>query len=71
MWGGLVPALRVPLVIYTACCTAMAATALATVAGPWPETAASRGRGGRGLFFLSDSNIAWLDFVEPYPTGRP
>jgi len=70
MWGGLVPSLRVPLVIYTACCTAMAATALATVAGPWPVAASMAAAAGGALFFVSDANLAWLDFVEPYPHGQ-
>lgn len=70
MWGGLAPALRGPLVIYTACCTAMAATALATVAGPWPVAASMAAAAGGALFFVSDSNLAWLDFVEPYPHGQ-
>ena len=70
MWGGLVPTLRVPLVIYCACCSAMAATALATLAGPWPAWASMAAAAGALLFFLSDANIAWLDFVEPYPHGQ-
>jgi uncharacterized membrane protein YhhN len=70
MWGGLVPALRLPLVIYTACCTAMASTALATLAGPWPAAASTAAAAGAALFFVSDANIAWLDFVEPYPHGQ-
>jgi uncharacterized membrane protein YhhN len=70
MWGGLVPSLRVPLVIYTACCTAMAATALATLAGPWPALASGAAAAGAALFFVSDANLAWLDFVEPYPHGQ-
>jgi uncharacterized membrane protein YhhN len=70
MWGGLAPALRGPLVIYTACCTAMAATALATVAGPWPVAASMAAAAGGALFFVSDANLAWLDFVEPYPHGQ-
>jgi len=70
MWGGLVPALRVPLLLYCACCSAMAATALATLAGPWPPGAAGAAAAGAVLFFLSDANIAWLDFVEPYPHGQ-
>jgi uncharacterized membrane protein YhhN len=70
MWGGLVPSLRVPLVIYTACCTAMAATALATLAGPWPALASGAAAAGATLFFVSDANLAWLDFVEPYRHGQ-
>jgi uncharacterized membrane protein YhhN len=70
MWGGLLPALRAPLVIYTAACTAMASTALATVAGPWPAAASTAAAAGAALFFVSDANIAWLDFVEPYPHGQ-
>jgi uncharacterized membrane protein YhhN len=70
MWGGLVPALRVPLVIYTAACTAMAAMAMATLAGPWPPLASAAAAAGAALFFVSDANIAWLDFVEPYPHGQ-
>jgi uncharacterized membrane protein YhhN len=70
MWGGLPPALRIPLVLYTACCSAMAATALATVAGPWPALASTLAAAGAALFFVSDANIAWLDFVEPYPHGQ-
>jgi uncharacterized membrane protein YhhN len=70
MWGGLVPALRLPLILYCACCSAMAATALSTLAGPWPEHAALAAAAGAVLFFLSDANIAWLDFVEPYRHGQ-
>jgi uncharacterized membrane protein YhhN len=70
MWGGLVPSLRMPLVIYTATCTAMASVALATLTGPWPETASIVAAGGGTLFFLSDANLAWVDFVEPYPHGQ-
>ena len=70
MWGGLVPALRLPLVIYTAACTAMAAAAFSTLAGAWPERASVMAAVGATLFFLSDSNLAWLDFVEPYPHGQ-
>jgi len=70
MWGGLVPVLRVPLVLYCACCSAMAAVALATLAGPWPAQASAAAAVGAVLFFLSDANIAWLDFVEPYPHGQ-
>jgi uncharacterized membrane protein YhhN len=70
MWGGLVPSLRGPLIIYTACCTAMAATALATLAGPWPPLAAGAAALGAALFFVSDANLAWVDFVEPYPHGQ-
>ncbi len=70
LWGGLAPGLRVPLVIYTACCTAMAATALVTLAGPWPAAASAAAAAGATLFFLSDSNLAWLDFVEPYRHGQ-
>jgi uncharacterized membrane protein YhhN len=70
MWGGLVPSLRLPLALYTACCTAMAATALATLCGPWPAWAAAAAAAGGALFFVSDANIAWLDFVEPYPHGQ-
>jgi uncharacterized membrane protein YhhN len=70
MWGGLVPALRLPLAIYTACCTAMASAALATLAGPWPAAASAAAAAGAALFFVSDANIAWLDFVEPYPHGQ-
>lgn len=70
MWGGLVPALRGPLVVYTGACTAMAATAFATLVGPWPEPATHAATAGALLFFLSDSNLAWVDFVEPYPHGQ-
>jgi uncharacterized membrane protein YhhN len=70
MWGGLLPALRAPLVVYTACCTAMAATALATLAGPWPAAASIAAAVGGALFFVSDANLAWLDFVEPYHHGQ-
>jgi len=70
MWSGLLPALRVPLMVYTGVCTAMAATAMATLTGPWPEPAAYAAAGGALLFFLSDANLAWIDFVEPYPHGQ-
>jgi uncharacterized membrane protein YhhN len=70
MWGGLVPALRGPLIVYTAACTAMAAAAFATLMGPWPVAATSAAAGGALLFFLSDANLAWIDFVEPYHHGQ-
>jgi alkenylglycerophosphocholine/alkenylglycerophosphoethanolamine hydrolase len=70
MWSGLLPALRVPLVVYTGVCTAMAATAFSTLMGPWPDVAAYAAAGGALLFFLSDANLAWLDFVEPYRHGQ-
>jgi uncharacterized membrane protein YhhN len=70
MWGGLVPSLRGPLIIYTAACTAMAATALATLAGAWSPEVSEAAAAGAVLFFLSDSNLAWNDFVEPYPHGQ-
>lgn len=70
MWGGIVPGLRRPLLVYSAACTAMASMALATLTGPWPETAAWAAAGGGALFFVSDANLAWVDFVEPYPHGQ-
>jgi alkenylglycerophosphocholine/alkenylglycerophosphoethanolamine hydrolase len=70
MWGGLLPALRVPLMIYTATCTAMAAAAFSTLMGPWQPAASEAATAGALLFFLSDSNLAWIDFVEPYPHGQ-
>jgi alkenylglycerophosphocholine/alkenylglycerophosphoethanolamine hydrolase len=70
MWSGLLPGLRVPLVLYTGVCTAMAATALSTLTGPWPDGAAYAAAGGALLFFLSDANLAWNDFVEPYRHGQ-
>jgi uncharacterized membrane protein YhhN len=70
MWGGLMPSLRAPLVIYTAACTAMASAALATLAGTWPAEAAETAAAGAALFFVSDANLAWNDFVEPYPHGQ-
>jgi alkenylglycerophosphocholine/alkenylglycerophosphoethanolamine hydrolase len=70
MWGGLVPALRIPLVIYTATCTAMAAAAFSTLMGPWQPAASEAATAGALLFFLSDSNLAWVDFVEPYRHGQ-
>jgi alkenylglycerophosphocholine/alkenylglycerophosphoethanolamine hydrolase len=69
-WSGLLPGLRVPLVVYTGACTAMAATALSTLTGPWPDAAAYAAAGGALLFFLSDANLAWLDFVEGYRHGQ-
>jgi uncharacterized membrane protein YhhN len=70
MWGGLVPALRGPLVLYTASCTAMAAAAFSTLTGAWPEQATAAAALGAVLFYLSDANLAWNDFVEPYPHGQ-
>ena len=70
MWGNLPPALRLPLLIYTAACTAMAAAALATVGGPWATGVSLVLAAGGALFFVSDSNLAWNDFVAPYPHGQ-
>jgi alkenylglycerophosphocholine/alkenylglycerophosphoethanolamine hydrolase len=70
MWSGLLPGLRVPLVVYTGVCTAMAATAFSTLMGPWPEAATYAAAGGALLFFLSDANLAWIDFVEAYRHGQ-
>jgi uncharacterized membrane protein YhhN len=70
MWAGLNPALRPPLVFYTAACTAMAAAALATLTGDWPPEASAAVAIGGTLFFVSDANLAWNDFVQPYRHGQ-
>lgn len=70
MWPTLMPALRGPLVLYTAACTAMSAAALSTLTGGWPPEAAAAAAIGGTLFFISDANLAWNDFVEAYPHGQ-
>jgi uncharacterized membrane protein YhhN len=70
MWTGLTPGLRVPLIIYTAACTAMTAAALSTLAGSWADKASVAAAAGAVLFYLSDANLAWNDFVEPYEHGQ-
>jgi uncharacterized membrane protein YhhN len=69
LWVG-VGALRGPVVLYAATITAMAAAALATLAGPWPPAAATATAIGALFFYLSDATLAWNRFVEPFPRGR-
>jgi uncharacterized membrane protein YhhN len=70
MWPGLASWLRAPVTFYTAACSAMAAAALSTLTGPWPAAASAAAAIGGTLFFVSDANLAWNDFVEPYPHGQ-
>jgi hypothetical protein len=56
--------------IYTAACTAMAAAAMSTLAGGWAPRASAAAAVGAVLFYLSDANLAWNDFVEPYDHGQ-
>lgn len=62
--------LRLPVLVYAAGITAMLAVALASVAGPWPAAAGAAAAAGAVLFYLSDGNLAWQQFVRPYAHGH-
>lgn len=62
--------MRVPLLIYAAAISAMAASAFSTLAGNWPSAAAASAATGALLFYFSDVNLAWNRYVERYRRGQ-
>lgn len=65
LWPGLAPALRVPVVIYVAALSAMAAQAMGR-AGVLNTAAAHAAGWGAGLFVLSDALLAVNRFRAPF-----
>ena len=64
---GLIP----PVAVYAVVLVLTFWSALSTFWRPdWPGGAAWLAAAGGGLFFLSDSLLAWDRFVEPLPKGR-
>lgn len=65
LWPALPPVLRLPVLVYIAALTLMAAQAAAV----WrlrPDPASARAALGGGVFVLSDALLAWDRFVAPF-----
>ena len=64
-------ALKVPVLIYTIVISLMLLSALLTLLRPdWLPGPALLVSAGAGLFFLSDTFLAWNKFVTPLPYGK-
>ena len=65
LWPGL-GKMRIPVLVYAAAITVMVTSALGTVGGPLPPTAAILAAAGAFIFYISDSTLAWNRFKRPY-----
>jgi uncharacterized membrane protein YhhN len=65
------PNLRIPLLVYSFVLSLMLLAGLLTLIRPeWPALSALLVSAGAALFFLSDTLLAWNNFVSPMRRGR-
>lgn len=65
LWPGL-GAMRIPVLVYGTAITVMVVSALGTIGGPLPPSAAVLAAAGAFTFYISDSTLAWNRFRRRY-----